>query len=562
MKSKTTADFSRFRRDPDNMSLDNVPASAPALPDVSENPENDADSPAQKPSRQEVETPPKPSDVDAKQVGDATIEAENPSPPSSTALAQEEPVVEPTHKPPVSSSLWLGGWFGRPVSQPPPIESTEPKPDGDPGPAESKPDDPEPDSVGTDVEPPKPAEPEETVPAPEPPSEVEPQGKVATAGGGYWFGFWPGSNASSAPAPATPAPPAPPATEGDTASAAAVVEEPIQTAQLQEDVVMEDAPPQDSASTPAPAPAPAPKAGSTWAFWSRDTSSSASASKKKAPSEEPGELAVIGESSETHPKRANSMEFKAAPVKEPPLQSAKKEDQVKESPSKKNKRARPLSMGVDEITDSRPATPKPEPPAKAEPIPKAGTSKTPAAVKSSVPNLILPSFKNTYRQKENPSIVQQIAQLLLRSHQAPTKHVFLTKDQPKIKKALAIGVHGLYPATYLRSVIGQPTGTSIKFANHSAEAIRRWADSHGCEDCEIEKVALEGEGRIGERVENLWRLLLNWIDHIRKADLIIIGCHSQGVPVSIILLAKLIELGIITTAKVGICAMGKPKNPL
>jgi hypothetical protein len=157
--------------------------------------------------------------------------------------------------------------------------------------------------------------------------------------------------------------------------------------------------------------------------------------------------------------------------------------------------------------------------------------------------------------KENPSILRQIASLLLRTQQKSTKHVFLTQDPPKVKKALAIGVHGLFPATYLRAMIGQPTGTSLKFADHGAEGIRRWAESHGCGDCEIEKVALEGEGKIAERVENLWKLLLNWIDHIREADLIIVSCHSQGVPVSIMLLAKLIELGIITNAKIGVCAM-------
>jgi len=145
--------------------------------------------------------------------------------------------------------------------------------------------------------------------------------------------------------------------------------------------------------------------------------------------------------------------------------------------------------------------------------------------------------------------------MLLRTQQPQPNHLFISKEQPKIRKAIAIGVHGLFPANYIRTMIGQPTGTSIKFANHTADAIRRWTDSHGCGDCEIEKVALEGEGKIGERVENLWKLLLNWIDHIRNADLIVLGCHSQGVPVGIMLLAKLYELGIITTARVGICAM-------
>jgi len=104
-------------------------------------------------------------------------------------------------------------------------------------------------------------------------------------------------------------------------------------------------------------------------------------------------------------------------------------------------------------------------------------------------------------------------------------------------------------------VIGQPTGTSIKFANHASEAIRRWTDAHGSVDCDIEKVALEGEGKIAERVDNLWKLLLNWIDHVRKADFILVACHSQGVPVAIMLMAKLIEFGVVSAGRIGVCAM-------
>lgn len=157
--------------------------------------------------------------------------------------------------------------------------------------------------------------------------------------------------------------------------------------------------------------------------------------------------------------------------------------------------------------------------------------------------------------RDNPSVMQQITNLLLRTSQPQPNHVFRVQETPKIKRALAIGVHGLFPATYLRPMMGQPTGTSLRFASLCADSIQRWADAHGCSDCEIEKVALEGEGRIGDRVENLWKLLLNWIDQIRKADLIIMASHSQGVPVGLILLDKLIDLGIITHAKIGVCAM-------
>ena len=116
------------------------------------------------------------------------------------------------------------------------------------------------------------------------------------------------------------------------------------------------------------------------------------------------------------------------------------------------------------------------------------------------------------------------------------------------------GVHGYFPAPLIRSVLGQPTGTSIRFADGAANAIHKWTESQGY-TCGIEKVALEGEGKILERVDVLWKLLLNWTDNIRRADFIMVACHSQGVPVAIMLIAKLIEFGCVQDAKIGVCAM-------
>lgn len=88
----------------------------------------------------------------------------------------------------------------------------------------------------------------------------------------------------------------------------------------------------------------------------------------------------------------------------------------------------------------------------------------------------------------------------------------------------------------------------------AASAIKKWTSDHGYE-CDIEKISLEGEGRIAERVSLLWKLLLNWMEEIRKADFILFACHSQGVPVTIMLIAKLIAFGCLDAARVGVCAM-------
>lgn len=96
----------------------------------------------------------------------------------------------------------------------------------------------------------------------------------------------------------------------------------------------------------------------------------------------------------------------------------------------------------------------------------------------------------------------------------------------------------------VQKILGPPTGTSIRFADGAADAIRKITQARGY-PCEIEKVALEGEGLIAERVDSLWKLLLNWIDQIRKADFIFIACHSQGVPVAISIVARLLNFGCV-----------------
>nr|KMM71850.1 hypothetical protein CPAG_08151 [Coccidioides posadasii RMSCC 3488] len=170
------------------------------------------------------------------------------------------------------------------------------------------------------------------------------------------------------------------------------------------------------------------------------------------------------------------------------------------------------------------------------------------------PNQVLPSFENTFPPQERPGIFQQLGRLIYYGKGPEPKHVLRVQDRPQIKKALAIGIHGYFPAPLIRNIIGQPTGTSVKFAMMAEKAILQWAATNNS-PCQVEKIILEGEGRISERVDLLWKLLLNWIDHVRRADFIMVSCHSQGVPVATMLVAKLIAFGCISSARIGICAM-------
>lgn len=188
--------------------------------------------------------------------------------------------------------------------------------------------------------------------------------------------------------------------------------------------------------------------------------------------------------------------------------------------------------------------------------PTPGVSEAGAAkqLQRVLPNQVLPRFSDTFAVKETPSLLQTIGRFLHYRTEPNNKHVYRIRDPPSIKRALAIGVHGYFPAPLIRTVLGQPTGTSVRFATMAAEAIHKWTESHGYA-CDVEKIALEGEGRIAERVDLLWKLLLNWVEEIRKADFILVACHSQGVPVAIMLVAKLIAFGCLNASRVGVCAM-------
>ncbi|POS79045.1 hypothetical protein DHEL01_v202559 [Diaporthe helianthi] len=526
LKSGSMPDFSRFepKRTSDAASLSGASqASVNTMPKVRE---TDTDGPATKDDGKaavQESTNNSSHDQNNHTPKDDTVHAAKDNSKGNGAPPVDvEPPTADTPQRLATSSGWLGGWFtSNPVPENTTTENENTMQENAPSPKEG--------NRRSQTEPP----PETNTAASgasEQPEATGPQRSLT-----MWIPFWSGMNAPAA---------------GDDESAKAP-ESSSATVKGPEGTEMSGAPPSNAE------PANKPAAGSTWAFWSKDTPKSPGEPERTT---EPGELAVMGDGSENSPKRANSTDMsrdqsrKPEAPREGPGKAPGKIKQIKDKVSKKKKN-RPQSMDIEPVPP-RPQTPQSDAASVKADSPSQTKAKTPTtATRPSPPNLLLPSFKGTYKMKENPPILKQIASLLLRTQQKSTNHVFLTPEPPKVKKALAIGVHGLFPATYLRAMIGQPTGTSLKFADHGAEGIRRWAESHGCGDCEIEKVALEGEGKIAERVENLWKLLLNWIDHIKEADLIIVSCHSQGVPVSIMLLAKLIELGIITNAKIGVCAM-------
>ncbi|KAH7924132.1 hypothetical protein BV22DRAFT_536268 [Leucogyrophana mollusca] len=111
----------------------------------------------------------------------------------------------------------------------------------------------------------------------------------------------------------------------------------------------------------------------------------------------------------------------------------------------------------------------------------------------------------------------------------------------------------------MRSVIGEPTGTSAKFASMLATALSAFEAAHGVRLARVTKIALEGEGRVQERVERLYQNLTSneeWMADLHAADAIFVATHSQGSIVSTHLLDRLVRDGHIVTGAIGDDAAG------
>ncbi|KAH7879579.1 uncharacterized protein C8R40DRAFT_1082394 [Lentinula edodes] len=120
------------------------------------------------------------------------------------------------------------------------------------------------------------------------------------------------------------------------------------------------------------------------------------------------------------------------------------------------------------------------------------------------------------------------------------------------KNVVIIGIHGWFPGAVMRSMLGEPTGTSTKFVNMMEQALAEFQSTHGLKFDKVTKIPLEGEGTIDRRVEKLYENLMSnrsWVDVIHNADVIFVATHSQGSVVSTHLIDRLIRDRHIRTAK-------------
>lgn len=167
-------------------------------------------------------------------------------------------------------------------------------------------------------------------------------------------------------------------------------------------------------------------------------------------------------------------------------------------------------------------------------------------------------------EEETVSVSNDAMGNLLINHRKPAK----SETRRKIKNILIIGVHGFFPRKMIRPIIGAPKGTSLKFANEAEKAVIRYCVendllSDETNSISIQKIALEKEAKIFDRVEFFTRILTRWSEELNNADFIYFASHSQGCVVLIILLARLIEEGVLKNPlqkRIGLLGMAGVNN--
>ncbi|KAL1699730.1 hypothetical protein EV121DRAFT_215648 [Schizophyllum commune] len=120
------------------------------------------------------------------------------------------------------------------------------------------------------------------------------------------------------------------------------------------------------------------------------------------------------------------------------------------------------------------------------------------------------------------------------------------------KRCVVIGIHGWFPGAMMRSVLGEPTGTSPKFVSMMVQALENFQREHNVVFDKVTQIPLEGEGMIEKRVEKLYGNLMKneeWVADLHAADAIFVATHSQGTIVSTHLLDRLVRDGHIRTKR-------------
>ena len=135
------------------------------------------------------------------------------------------------------------------------------------------------------------------------------------------------------------------------------------------------------------------------------------------------------------------------------------------------------------------------------------------------------------------------------------------------KKITLIGVHGWFPGRLISTVLGSPVGTSPYFLSKLLPAVQDHFDTYfqmKLPEDAITTISLEGEGKVLDRVDKFYSQILsnededfpNWKAALMDSDLVLVAAHSQGTPVSVLLIDRLIQEKLLDPSWQNVCILG------
>ncbi|SGZ52401.1 CIC11C00000003012 [Sungouiella intermedia] len=161
---------------------------------------------------------------------------------------------------------------------------------------------------------------------------------------------------------------------------------------------------------------------------------------------------------------------------------------------------------------------------------------------------VFPKFDSNFRTITVTTKMRLVGEAFLHGSNTSEKHLYKSTDRQvsakkrkRIKKVVVISIHSFLPAKFVKSLIGQSTGNAVSFASKALAAIERWISSNEDVTCDIDTIALEGQGTIKNRVNKSLKLLQNWKHEINSADFVFVVANSIASPVAIKLVSQMLE---------------------
>lgn len=227
-----------------------------------------------------------------------------------------------------------------------------------------------------------------------------------------WLGFW-GSN-SALPAEeskieATAETPGETFQDDPEAKVKEIVKVPVQ-----------DSKPTSSLSETEAGPSQVPRS-TGWAFWSRENANS----ETSGSNHDVGRLAVANSPSQSQPESAVVNEDKGIPIKIGKIEKSTLQEVAEDKTT-----SRASNGEIEVVRKANAASPE----LTSKPTARKQAKNVPS-------NLILPSFRRTYREIDKPSLFQQVGRLLQYNRIPDTRCVGIRYDPPRINKAIAIVSH-------------------------------------------------------------------------------------------------------------------------